>query len=158
MKEESLKYIAEQSKELLQKQINCYGITNQKAGTVLAISALFAPLFLFLIERAQLWVSISAVIIIVPLIIGVILMLSILKAKELNRGYGESSFEELINKDIIEVYQNEITYNKYSIEQNDIILHDQKKKYNCGITLMIISIVLSIGLMDTSVILNSFFK
>ncbi|MCB0539803.1 MAG: DUF1385 domain-containing protein, partial [Bacteroidetes bacterium] len=117
-----IEYIANKSKELLANQIASYRSLHQKAGTVIAVAALFAPLFLFLVEKAELWVRITASILIIPLIIGVILLLLTLRARKLNMGYDESNFEDLINKDISEVQAFEISYNKYSIERNDRIL------------------------------------
>lgn len=152
-----IEYIANKSKELLANQIASYRSLHQKAGTVIAVAALFAPLFLFLVEKAELWVRITASILIIPLIIGVILLLLTLRARKLNMGYDESNFEDLINKDISEVQAFEISYNKYSIERNDRILKDQNNKYNWGMALIIIAVILSIGLIiiDTVIKNNS---
>ncbi|PKG42814.1 DUF1385 domain-containing protein [Psychroflexus sp. MES1-P1E] len=153
----SIEYIANKSKELLSTQIDSYRSLHQKAGTVIAVGALFAPLFLFLVEKAELWVRITASILITPLIAGIILLLLTLTAKKLNQGYDESNFENLINQDIDEVQKIEIAYNKYSIEKNEKILTNQNKKYNWGIGLIIIAIILSIFLLilDTSIKNNS---
>lgn len=150
---ESLVYIANKSKELLITQIESYRSLHQKAGTVIAVAALFAPLFLFLVEKAELWVRISACLLIIPLIAGIILLLLTLRAQKLNRGFDESNFDDLVNKNIEEVHAFEISYNKYSVEKNDNILSEQNKKYNWGIGLIIIAIILSIGLLiiDTTI-------
>lgn len=149
----SIEYIANKSKELLSTQIDSYRSLHQKAGTVIAVAALFAPLFLFLVEKAELWVRISACLLIIPLIAGIILLLLTLRAKKLNRGFDESNFDELLNKKIEEVHAFEIAYNKYSVEKNDKILNKQNRKYNWGIGLIIISIILSIVLLifDTTI-------
>ena len=150
---QSIEYVANKSKELLSTQIDSYRSLHQKAGTVIAVAALFAPLFLFLVEKAELWVRITASILIVPLIIGIILLLLTLTAQKLNHGYDETNFEDLINEEIDEVQKFEIAYNKFSIEQNKSILSNQNKKYNWGIGLIIIAIILSIFLLilDTSI-------
>ena len=149
----SIEYIANKSKELLSTQIDSYRSLHQKAGTVIAVAALFAPLFIFLVEKADLWMRITASILIIPLIIGILLLLLTLRAKKLNQGFDETNFEDLINKDIDEVQTFEIAYNQYSIDRNKKILTKQNKKYNWGIGLIIITIILSIILLiiDTSV-------
>lgn len=149
---DSIEYIANKSKELLSNQIDSYRSLHQKASTLIAITAIFVPLFLFLVEKACFWIKISAAILIIPMIIGIVLLVLTLRAKKISEGYDESVFEELINKKIKAVYKTEIAYNKYSIEQNDIILNSQNKKYNIGLVLILISIILSIGLMITDTI------
>ena len=153
----SIEYVAIKSKELLATQIDSYRSLHQKAGTAVAVAALFAPLFLFLIENAILWVRITAMILIIPLSIGIKFLLLTLLAKKLDHGYDETNFEDLINKDLKEVHKFEIAYNKYSIEKNKNILTDQNKKYNWGIGIIIITIILSISLLiiDTSISANS---
>jgi len=120
--QETGEYLANKSKELLNSQIQSFRALHQKAATVIAVSALFAPVFLFLVEKAELWVRITASFLILPLIIGVILFLLTLRATKLKQGFDESNFEDLLNKNINEVYNFEIAYNKFSIEENDKIL------------------------------------
>lgn len=144
---DSVKYIAEKSKELLLTQIDSYRALNQNAGIAIAVASLFAPFFVFLVEKAEFWIRIFSILLIIPLIIGIILLLLSLKSQKLNRGYDETNFEEFINIDIDEVFKNEIAYNKHSIEENDKILKKQNKKYNIGINFILISIILSIILL-----------
>ena len=153
----TLEYIANKSKELLITQIESYRSIHQKAGTVIAVAALFAPLFLFLVEKAELWVRITASLLIIPLIAGIVLLLLTLTTQKLNRGFDESNFDELLTKKLEDVHAFEISYNKYSVEKNDEILNKQNGKYNLGIRLIIISIILSIGLLivDTTIKSNS---
>lgn len=154
---ETGEYIANKSKELLRTQVESFRAIHQKAGTVIAVAALFAPVFLFLVEKAELWVRITASLLMIPLLVGIVLQLITLRAKKLRQGYDESNFEELLNKDIETVYNFEISYNKFSIEQNDKILISQNRSYNAGIILTIISVILSIGLIitDTTIKNNS---
>ena len=49
----SLELIYNESKDLLQKQIESYRNHHAKAGTIIGIIALFFPLFLFIIENAS---------------------------------------------------------------------------------------------------------
>lgn len=145
---EPIEYVSLKSKELLVTQVGSWRSLHQKAGTVIAVAALFAPLFLFLVEKAENWVRITASILIIPLIAGIILLLITLRARKLKQGYDETNFEELMNySDIEDVFAFEIAYNKYSIEENDKILKRQNRKYNWGIGIIIISIILSIALL-----------
>jgi hypothetical protein len=145
--QQTLEYISNKSKELLSTQIDSYRSLHQKAGTIIAVAALFAPLFLFLVEKAELWVRVSASLLAVPLIVGIILLILTLRAQKLNRGYDETNFVELLNQKLEDVHTFEIAYNKYSVENNDVILNKQNKKYNLGISFILTSIILSIGLL-----------
>jgi len=149
----TIEYIANKSKELLANQIDSYRSIHQKSGIIIAIAALFAPLFLFLIEKGYKWIQISSVIIIIPMIIGTIFLLITLMSRKLSIGYDETTFEYLINQEIDYVHKFEIAYNKYSIEKNEIILIRQNSRYNRGILLIIISILLSIGLLVTNTVI-----
>ena len=153
--DKTIEYIAQKSKELLTRQINSYRSLHQKAGTVIAVAALFAPIFLFLIEKTHLWFRITGSLLILPLIIGIILLLLTLRATKLNQGFDETMFDDLLNKKKTEVETYEIAYNKYSIEQNDKILNKQNNKYNWGIRLIIAAIILSISLLIISTIIEN---
>lgn len=144
---DSIEYIATKSKELLSNQIDSYRSLHQKSAVLIAITAIFIPLFLFLIENSGFWIKISAAILIIPMIVGIILLILTLSARTLNQGYDESCFEDLINVKLKQIHKTEIAYNKYSIEQNDVILKSQNKKYNNGLKLIIIAIIFSICLM-----------
>ncbi len=144
---ESIEYIANKSKELLSNQIDSYRSLHQKSGILIAITSIFIPLFLFFIVRSFMWIKITSAILIIQMIIGIVLLILTLRAKKLSQGYDESTFEELMNLKITEVYKTEIAYNKYSIEQNDNILNSQNNKYNWGLVLILIAIILSIILM-----------
>jgi len=113
---------------------------------MIAVSALFAPFLLFVVEKAQFWVRVAAVALVAPMIIGIILLLLTLRARKLAQGFDESTFADLMNEDLREVHKKEIAYNKYSIEQNDSILISQNNRYNRGIIWIIVAIILSIGL------------
>ena len=46
-----LEFLAEKVKELLDRQIDSYRANHTKAGTIIGISSVFIPIFLFLIEN-----------------------------------------------------------------------------------------------------------
>ena len=155
MTDKSIEYIANKSKELLASQINSYRSLHQKASTIIAVSALFAPFFLFLVEQAQFWIRLAAAILVVPMIVGIILLLLTLRARKLAQGFDESNLGDLMNEDLKEVHKKEIAYNKYSIEQNNSILISQNNRYNRGVAFIIGAIILSIGLVLTDTIIKN---
>ena len=151
---ETGEYIANKSKELLKTQVESFRAIHQKAGTVIAVAALFAPVFLFLVEKAKLWIRITVSLLIILLLVGIGLLLITLRAQKLRQGYDETNFEYLLNKDIDTVYNFETSYNKFSIEQNDKILKTQNRNYNIGIILTIIAVIASIGLIIIDTVIN----
>jgi len=154
MNKKSIEYIAQKSKELLNGQIESFRSLHQKSGTVIAIASIFAPIFLFLLDKSQDWLKIVAVIFILLLIIGVVILLINLRTKKLYQGFDESLFQDLLNEDIVDVYLYEISYNEKSIEKNDIILNKQNKMYNMGIGLIVFSIIWSLAVLIADTILK----
>ena len=111
MSHESISYIANKSKELLATQISSYRSLHQKAGVIIGITSLFAPLFLFLVDKSSLWIKICSAVLILSLFVGILLLFFTLKATKLSQGYDEKCFEDLINEELKYVHKFEIAYN-----------------------------------------------
>ncbi len=135
-------------------QIESFRSLHQKSGTVIAVASIFAPILLFLADKAQDWLKVLAVIFVLFLIVGVVLLLMNLRAKKLYQGFDETLLKELLNEEIIDVYLYEISYNESSIEKNDLILNDQNRKYNKGIALIIFSIIMSLVVLVIDTVLK----
>ena len=158
MSKDSISFIAQKSKELLNSQIESYRSLFTKAGMIIGILSLFIPVFLFLIEKSFFIVKLISIIPIGMMIYGILKMLNILRSPELSRGFNEDKYEDLINQDLKDVEKFEISSNKLSIKENDNLLSKYQKKYNRGITLIGISLITSILLLVSDVTLKTILK
>ncbi|MBU0712334.1 hypothetical protein KKA87_10490 [bacterium] len=155
MNKSTLKFIAEKSKYLIDTQIQSYRSLFTKAGTIIGITSVFLPLFLFIINTSHLLIKIVSIIPIIVLVIGLIRMLLVMKSPPLFRGYGENKFEELLDLDEISLYISEISANKKSVEENDVLLAKQNRHYNKGIFCFIFAIVFSVLLLCTDIFIKT---
>ena len=150
-----LEFLATKSKELIDKQINSYRHKHSNAGSVIAIIALFIPFFLNGLSDSYLWLKILSIIPVGLFIYAVKLLLDVLKSKSLDQGFHPDAFDELVNYFNFEkVLLFEIGANRSSFKDNEIIANNANKKFNFGIKLTLIGVVISI----TTLLINSFFK
>lgn len=145
-----LEFLAAKSKEMVEKQIASYRQKHSNAGTIIGVTALFIPFFLNGLENAYKWVKILSLIPVSLLVYSVILMLGVLRTKLLYQFFSPEKFTELVNKGYEEVLLFEIGANRASFQDNKIIDRNINKKYNIGIKLTTIAIVISAILLLTN--------
>lgn len=150
-----LKFLADKSKEFIDKQISSYRQKHSNSGTIIGIISLFIPFFLNGLSDAYLLVNILSIVPIGLFVYAVILLLGVIRSKPLDQGFSVDKFYDLANENNFEkVLLYEIGANKSSFKDNEVILDEANNDFNSGVKLTIISILISIGLLMT----NKFFK
>lgn len=150
-----LKFLADKSKEFIDKQISSYRQKHSNSGTIIGIISLFIPFFLNGLSDAYLTINLLSIIPVGLFIYAVILLLGVIRSKPLDQGFSVDKFYDLANENNFEkVLLYEIGANKSSFKDNEIILEEANSDFNLGVRLTIISILISIGLLMT----NKFFK
>ncbi len=150
-----LEFLAEKSKEFIDKQINSYRHKHSNAGSVIAIIALFIPFFLNGLTDSYLCLKILIIVPVGLFLYSVKLLLDVLKTKSLDQGFHPDTFDELVNyMDYEKVLLYEIGANRSSFKDNEIITEQANKKFNLGIRITLIAVVISI----TILLINSFIK
>lgn len=146
-----LEFLSERARELLDRQIESFRVNHAKAGTIIAIIAIFVPLFLFIIEKAAFVIQLIAIIPIIVLGYALILMIEILRSQKLDQGFNEEQFGKLVNDSYENILLYEIGAKTGSVKDNQEITNKQNKKFNKGLNYTILSIFLSFLILIGSV-------
>jgi hypothetical protein len=142
-----LEFLAEKAKELLDRQISSYRTNHTKAGTIIGISSVFIPIFLFIIEKSSTLIQILSIIPIIGFSYSIILMINILRSRPLDQGFNQYQFDKLVKQDYESILLYEIGAMKDSITDNQKITKSQNRKFNQGLIITVIAIFFSISLL-----------
>lgn len=146
-----LKFLADKSKEFIDKQISSYRQKHSNSGTIIGIISLFIPFFLNGLSDSYLIINVLSIIPVGLFVYAVILLLGVIRSKPLDQGFSVDKFYDLANENNFEkVLLYEIGANKSSFKDNEVILDEANNDFNFGVKLTIISILISIGLLMTN--------
>lgn len=151
-----LEFLAEKAKELLDRQIDSYRTNHTKAGTIIGISSVFIPIFLFLIENSSTLIQILSFIPILGFLYSIILMINILRSRPLDQGFNQHQFDKLVNQDYESILLYEIGAKKDSISDNEKITKKQNNKFNRGLIITVISLFISISILIANQTINNY--
>lgn len=151
---DTAKYLAEKSKEWVDRQLNTYREKRSVASTIIGLNTLFVPFFLGGIADSLFWIKIVAIVPILIISVALIYLISIYYLKRLEQGLAPEKYQDAINKSYGDAILFEIAVNRDSIHSNTPILERVNKAYRIGINLTQIAIVLSIIVLS----LNMFFR
>lgn len=149
-----LEFLAEKSKELIEKQVSSYRQQHSYAGTIIGITSLFIPFFISGLSDSYKAIQLISLLPITLFIWSTLIMLSNLMSRPLDQAFSVNKYQELVNKPYKDVILYEIGANTCSYRDNKIITQKANKKYNFGVILAIAGIIISIILLLT----NNFFK
>lgn len=144
-----LEFLATKSKELMDKQINSYRQQQATASSIVAIVALFIPLFLSNLDEAYQWIKIIAVGSVALFVTAICLLLfHVFRSRPLSQALSFDKLSELINSNNYEeILLYEISANKASFQDNKTILISRNKFYNVAVLLTISAIIISVILL-----------
>jgi len=150
-----IEFIANKSKDFIEKQISSYRQKQSNSGTIMAIISLFIPFFLGGLDDAYLIVKIISIVPIGLFVYAIFSFIEVLKSRPLDQGFHTKKFQELVNwNDYKKVLLYEIGANHSSFNDNTLKVDNANDSFNKGIKVTTIAVLLSIGLLLT----NKFFK
>jgi len=152
---QDLEFLAEKAKELLDRQIESYRLNHTKAGTIIGISAIFLPVFLFVIEKASPIIQVLSVLPLIFFGISLYIMIRVLRSRPLDQGFRPEKLDILVNEDYEDILLYEIGAKKDSFRDNEIISDRQNKRFDRGLRTTIIAITLSILLLFGNIFINN---
>ena len=148
----NLEFLALNSKEIIEKQVDSYRQQHSYAGTIIGATALFIPFFLNSLDSTSLLIQFVLILPTVLFISAILLMLSIFRTKPLDQAFSVTKYKDLLNKDYKEILLYEIAANSHSYTLNKTITEKGNKRYDIGVKLTIVALVLSISL----ILINKF--
>ncbi len=145
-----IEFLAINSKEIIEKQVDSYRQQHSYAGTIIGFTVLFIPFFLNSLSFSNQIFQFIAIIPIALFISSILLMLSIFRGKPLDQALSVTKYKELITKTYKEILLFEIEANKSSYLKNNAATIKASKRYLQGVGLTTIAILISIVLLLVS--------
>jgi hypothetical protein len=142
-----LEFLALNSKEIIEKQVDSYRQQHSYTGTIIGVTVLFIPFFLNGLDGTLQVIQFISIVPIVFFIWAILLMLSIFRSKPLDQAFTVSKYKELLSKTYKEILLYEIEANANSYTKNMRITANGTKKYTYGVSLTTIAILVSIILL-----------
>jgi ABC-type proline/glycine betaine transport system permease subunit len=142
----NLEFLAVNSKEVIEKQVDSYRQQHSYAGTIIGATALFIPFFLGSFDGTSQVVQFISIVPIACFIYAILLMLSIFRTKPLDQAFNVTKYKELLSKTYKEILLSEIEANSHSYNINKKTIEKGNKRYSMGVSLTIIALLFSIVL------------
>ena len=142
----NLEFLAVNSKEIIEKQVDSYRQQHTYAGTIIGATALFIPVFLGGFDGTSRIVQFISIVPIAFFILSILLMLSIFRTRPLDQAFNVSKYKDLLGKTYKEILLFEIEANAHSYTINKIVTEKGNRRYSKGVSLTIIALLSSIVL------------
>ncbi len=142
-----LEFLALNSKEIIEKQVDSYRQQHSYAGTIIGVTVLFIPFFLNGLDGTLQVIQFISILPICFFIGSILLMLSIFRTKPLDQAFSVKKYKELMEKTYKEILLYEIEANTNSYNKNNTITEKGTRLYSRGVGLTTIAIFISIVLL-----------
>ena len=149
----NLEFLALNSKEIVEKQVDSYRQQHSYAGTIIGFTVLFIPFFLNSLTTSNQILQLIAILPVALFIGSILLMLSIFRGKPLDQALSVNKYKELITNSYKNTLIYEIEANKSSYVKNNAVTQKGTKRYAQGIGFTTIAILMSIILLLVSTFL-----
>ena len=142
----NLEFLAVNSKEIIEKQVDSYRQQHSYAGTIIGATALFIPFFLGSFDGTAKVLQFISIVPTAFFILAILLMLSIFRTKPLDQAFNVTKYKELLPKTYKEILLYEIEANAHSYSINKVTTEKGNRRYSLGVTLTIFALLFSIVL------------
>jgi hypothetical protein len=142
-----LEFLAVNSKEIIEKQVDSYRQQHSYAGTIIGVTVLFIPFFLNGLDGTLNVIQFISIVPITLFIGAILLMLSIFRTKPLDQAFTVTKYKELIGKTYKEILLYEIEANTNSYIKNNKVTEKGNRRYSNGVRLTTLAILIAIVLL-----------
>lgn len=142
-----LEFLAVNSKEIIEKQVDSYRQQHSYAATIIGASALYITFFLSGMDGNIQVIQLISIIPILLFIWSILLLLSIFRTKPLDQAISAEKYIVLMTKTLKEILVYEIQANTTSFKLNLKSTERVAKQYNFAIKLVTIALLSSFVLM-----------
>ncbi len=147
-------FLAINSKEIVEKQVDFYRQQHSYAGTIIGFTVLFIPFFLNTLSESNQILQYISILPIALFINSIILMLSIFRGKPLDQALSVNKYKELLTKNYKEILLYEIEANKICYTRNNVFTMKCNKRYMLGVGFTTVAILIAIVLLMVSTFLS----
>ena len=142
-----LEFLAINSKEIIEKQVDSYRQQHSYAGTIIGVTVLFIPFFLNGLDGTLQVIQFISIIPTAFFIGSILLMLSIFRTKPLDQAFSVKKYDELLHKSYRDILLYEISANAHSYSKNSVLTDKGNRSYARGVKLTSIANFISILLL-----------
>jgi Na+/melibiose symporter-like transporter len=142
-----LEFLAVNSKEIIEKQVDSFRQQHSYAGTIIGVTVLFIPFFLNGLDGTSQVIQFISIIPIACFIVSILLLLSIFRTKPLDQAFSGKKYHELVNKTYRDILLYEIDANTNSYNKNTLLTEKKNRSYARGVSLTTVAIFISIVLL-----------
>lgn len=142
-----LEFLAVNSKEIIEKQVDSYRQQHSYAGTIIGVTVLFIPFFLNGLDGTLQVIQFISIIPIALFIGAILSMLSIFRTKPLDQAFSPKKYHDLIDKNYKDILLYEIDANTKSYNKNMVMTNRGNRNYSRGVSLTTIAIFIAILLL-----------
>jgi hypothetical protein len=142
-----LEFLAINSKEIIEKQVDSYRQQHSYAGTIIGVTVLFIPFFLNGLNGTSNVMQFIAILPISLFIWAILLMLSIFRTRPLDQAFTVTKYKDLQDKTYKEILLYEIEANTTSYNKNKVFTEIGSRRYTNGVRLTTVAIIIAIVLM-----------
>jgi len=150
-----LEFLVEKTKELLDRQLDSYRSNHSKAGSLIGISSIFLPVFIFIVDKASWEIQFLSVLPLFLFAYSLFVIIQVLRSRPLDQGFKPEKLDDLVNEDYEKILLYEIGAKRDSFTDNITILEKQNKRFNSGLVTTIIAIAISILLLFGNIFINN---
>ncbi len=140
-------FLANNSKEIIEKQVGSHRQQHSYAGTIIGFTVLFIPFFLNSLAGSNQTIQLISILPVALFIGSILLMLSIFRGKPLDQALSVTKYEDLLKKSYKEILHYEIEANKVSYLKNNASTLKANKRYMQGVSLTTVAIFIAIVLL-----------
>src|SRR5580658_7087052 len=125
----NLEFLAVNSKEVIEKQVDSYRQQHSYAGTIIGATALFIPFFLGSFDGTSQVIQYISIVPTAFFILAILLMLSIFRTKPLDQAFNVAKYKDLLPKTYEEILRYEIEANAHSYTVNRKVTETGNRRY-----------------------------
>jgi hypothetical protein len=142
-----LEFLAINSKEVIEKQVDSYRQQHSYAGTIIGVTVLFIPFFLNGLGGTLQVIQFISIVPIALFIVAILLMLNIFRSKPLDQAFSVTKYQALLDKSYKEILLYEINANTNSYNKNKVLTEKGNREYSRAVALTTVAIIISIVLL-----------
>jgi hypothetical protein len=142
-----LEFLAINSKEIIEKQVDSYRQQHSYAGTIIGVTVLFIPFFLNGLGGTLQVIQFISIVPIALFIVAILLMLNIFRSRPLDQAFSVIKYQALSDKSYKEILLYEINANTNSYNKNKVLTEKGNQEYSRAVAFTTVAIIISIVLM-----------
>lgn len=149
---ETLKAVAEKSKDLLASQIASYREKRSIVSTIIGLDTLFIPFYLSGMQDAYWWIKLLSAVPVILICVSIHYFIKIYHVISLEHGFNVKEYDDLVTQNHENFLLLEISTNRKSFKDNEERLEKIVTSYDRGVRCTVFAIGISVIILSLNLI------